>query len=221
MRLQQLIEYQTITNNIIFIHKKPKYKFTEFIISGYLSFYSVLVNEARLYNPSGFKQSGKSYEYKVEFMKDDLNLMIERFDEFVLDNSIITDLNIIIITSSIEFLKELYRFIHMVSVEIEEYRIVIDYKVANGTMTDGHIKRFNNINSDILRFNNLIELLNEMFEKPISTSEIGLVFNGSESKYQVLLNQTLSFKIEPLKVPEEPVIITHKLDESDIVELIK
>ena len=39
MKLKQLLEYQTEINSLIFIHKRPKSKLTEFIIKGYLSFF--------------------------------------------------------------------------------------------------------------------------------------------------------------------------------------
>lgn len=207
MRLKQLLEYQTEINSLIFIHKRPKSKLTEFIIKGYLSFFIIKLKEAIFYKPAGFKGSDKMYSNKVTFMKKDIDIMIDKIDNLVDKFPYLVDgYDFPRVENGMKFIEALNKFFKWVHKTYHKELNLLQQSINEQSLSKRKILFLHEFNKWIQFYNLFLDELETMFSKPVIDPTHNIVFNDDEIDFNKVIKETLSYKLELLDIPENPIM---------------
>jgi len=198
------------------IRRRPKHPFTRLVIMIFESNVKYDMHEAIAYMPKSFRgKSGNHFDYKVEIMMNYLNEAVKKLDHYVEKMPNLMDLDKIHFSSNLKKLvKELNRVVSMMIENHERTMSYLNYDIKKEILTQRKLNHYKLINKEIKTFNEMIDFLHKLFSTEVKGKDtMTILYNPDELKYTRLINNTLSFKLNLIEVPQEPIYTPDDIDE--------
>jgi len=220
MKLHEMIVTTMVTEEKIKI--KTRTNLADFFIRGYLSFFVSSIQEARLISTDDLviKIKNKSYKFKVNISKKDLQRIAKKIDSFYDKMPILLDeIRFHSSDNPKRFVGNLIRFFNQMKKLIKREKTLLHLAIEDSWVTKRNLKHFNSLNEQIIQFNSLFDFLEEVFSKKKMDDSLNLAFNDEVSDVHKLLMKTLDQKLPLLDVPDEPILKELKEEEIDLGDL--
>jgi len=221
MKLKDLIESvaeitRTKTKSI---RRRPQasYPFTGLVIMIFEANVKYDLDETVAYMPKSFKgKSGNQFDYKVEIMSDYLNKATLKLDNYVRKMPNLMDLDIKFSSNLKDLVNELNSAIEQVEENHEKEIDVIKFSltrvIKKEILTQKKIIDFNRqykeLINEVSTFNEMIDFLHKLFNTKVKGKDTKtILYNPNELKHKRLINETLDYKINYVKlnIPQEPI----------------
>jgi len=206
---------------------EKKITLADSIISGVRSFIEIEVHQkAPEYElvehiQSGrFSKQNKIYRKKVIFMKKEIEIIRSKINSFEEKMPLLVDGYIFSeTTNTSDFIIKLRKWISFVMNIIEGENNTLNHKITHNVLTERSIQYFNRINKEIGTFNEFIDYLHDVFSKEIEKGDktVTMLFNPQGTDKKNILNSTLSFKLDLLEIPNEPILEKY-VDDGEFVD---